>query len=382
MRDEYLVFGQPAFDEETVAEVVDVLRSRWVGTGPRVARFQREFAQSVGAENAVALNSCTAALQLSLTAAGLGPGDEVITTPLTFVATLNAIHHAGATPVLIDVDRTTQNIDPDRLASALTPRTRAVMPVHMAGRPCDLASIGAFAIEHGLVVVEDAAHAIGASYHGRPIGSISDLTCFSFYATKNITTAEGGMVTCAREDWAELIETYGLHGLTKGAWERYSSSSAQHYAAVVAGFKHNMTDLQAAIGLHQLPNLDAWRQRREDIWVAYDEAFADLPLELPAPAEPDTVHARHLYTVLVHPEDTGFDRDELRDRLHARRIGTGIHFLPAHLHPYWAERLGVDVGAFGNAELIGARTMSLPMSPHLSDEDVADVIDAVTAELR
>jgi dTDP-4-amino-4,6-dideoxygalactose transaminase len=378
----FLVFGAPRFADEEIAEVVATLRSGWIGSGPRVARFEEAFRAEIGAAHATALHSCTAALHLSLLALGLRPGDEVITTPMTFVATANAILHAGAVPVFVDCDRATGLIDPDRVAAAVTPRTRALLPVHLYGRPCAMDALLEIAREHDLHVVEDAAHALEAVYRGRRIGTIGDATCFSFYVTKNITTGEGGMVTTGSAALAGEVRTMALHGLTKDAWRRFSDAGYRHYEAITAGFKYNMMDLQAALGIHQLTHVDEWLRRREQIWARYDEAFADHAVVRPAPVEPDTVHARHLYTLLIDSAHTGLDRDTFMERLFDRRIGTGVHYHAVHLHRYYRERFGYAPDDFPNARYLSERTVSLPLSPHLTDEDVAHVIDSVRAVLE
>jgi dTDP-4-amino-4,6-dideoxygalactose transaminase len=381
MRDSYLVFGQPLIEEPEIAEVVDSLRRRWPGTGPKVKLFEKQIAAFTGAAHAVCLSSCTAGLELSLVVAGIKPGDEVITTTLTFPATANAILHAGARPVLVDVDRKTQNIDPALVAAAVTDRTRAIIPVHMAGRPCDMDALRGIAGEHGLTLIDDAAHALGASYRGRKVGMLADLTCFSFYATKNIVTGEGGAVTTTREDWAHDIETLAMHGLSAGAWERYATGGNPLYVAVRPGYKANMTDMQAALGIHQMPRIDDYQARRERLWAMYDERLADMPgIILPAPAEPDTVHARHLYTVMVESEAPGA-RDRVRAAMHDRRIGTGVHFVALHLHPYYADTLGLGPEAFPNADWISRHTLSLPLSPALDERDVEDVVAALRKSL-
>lgn len=374
-RADYLVFGQPLIDEEIVSDVCEAVRSRWIGTGPRTSDFENQIASYVGAQHAVALNSCTAGLHLSLVTSRIGDGDEVITTPYTFPASVNAIVHAGASPVFVDVDRRTQNIVPELIESAVGPNTSAILPVHMTGRPCDMDAIGEIASEHGLVVIEDAAHAIGAEYHGRPIGAISDLTSFSFYATKNITTAEGGMVTTDDAELADQLRVLSLHGLSRDAWNRYSSEGPGHYLVTEAGFKYNMTDVHAAIGLSQVPRIDEWRARREEIWNRYDDAFSDLPVDVPTDPELNTVHARHLYTLMLDIEAIGQSRDWFRAQLHDRKIGTGVHFISVHLHPYYSERFRGE--HFPEAEWLSQRTVSLPLSPALSHEDVDDVIAAV-----
>lgn len=377
MRDDFLVFGSPPIEEPEIAEVVATLRSGWIGTGPRVARFEEMFKRYIGCEHAVAVNSCTAALHLSMVVSGVKQGDEVITSPMTFCATANAVVHTGARPVFADVERDTGNLDPDRVEAAITPRTRAILPVHYAGRPCRMDRLEALARRHGLLLIEDAAHAIESAYHGRKIGTIGDLTCFSFYVTKNLVTAEGGMVTTADPELAARIKMYALHGMSRDAWKRFSDEGYKHYQVLVPGFKCNMTDLQAALGIHQLGRIQANSLRREAVWARYDAAFASLPVERPAPVEAHTVHARHLYTILVDPERTAKSRDRVLDELVRLNIGTGVHYTALHLHPYYRETLGHRPGDFPNAERIGDRTLSLPLSSKLTDRDVEDVIAAV-----
>jgi len=375
----FIVFGAPLVEEADIAEVVDSLRSGWLETGPKVARFEKLFCEYIGAEHAIAVNSCTAALHLCLIAAGIGPGSEVITTAMTFVATANAIVHAGAVPVLTDCDRRTGTIDPERVEAAVTPRTRAIIPVHLYGRPCAMDAIMEIARRNDLVVIEDAAHAIEASYRGRKMGTVGHMTAFSFYVTKNMTTGEGGMVTTASSAFAELIRRYALHGLSHDAWARFTDGGYRHYTAAVAGFKYNMTDLQAALGIHQLRRIERSLKRRNEIWQRYDEAFGGLPVELPAPSDPETIHARHLYTLHIDP--ARLNRDIFIDRLHRLNIGSGVHFIGVHLHPYYVQRFGYRREDFPNATWISERTVSLPLSAGLRDEDVEDVIRAVTQTL-
>ncbi len=377
MSGDYIVFGSPFIEEDEIEAVTATLRSGWIGTGPRVQEFQERFREYVGARNAIAVSSCTSALHLALLAAGVGPGDEVITTALTFAATANVIVHTGAVPVLVDVVRETMNIDPQRVEEAVTSRTKCVIPVHFAGRPCDMDAIGEVARRHGLVVVEDAAHAVETVWRGRKVGSISPLTCFSFYVTKNLTTAEGGMVTTGDDRLARDLKVWALHGLSADAWKRFSDAGYRHYEVVHPGFKYNMTDIQAALGLCQLAKVPLWHRRREEVWRRYDEAFAGLPCVRPAPPEPGTVHARHLYTLLVDPDEAGMGRDELMAALHERGIGTGVHYRALHMHRYYRERFGYRPEDFPNAAWIGERTLSLPLSAKLTDAQVERVAGAV-----
>jgi len=377
MRKQFLIFGSPKIEQEEIDEVVDSLKSGWISTGPKVAKFEKGFREYIGARHALALNSCTAGLHLSMIVAGLKPGDEVITTPMTFGATANSILHCGASPVFIDIDRSSMNIDADRIEEKITPKTRAILPVHFAGRPCNMKKIKEIAHKHRLIVIEDAAHALEAVYHGEKIGTLSDLTVFSFYVTKNLVTGEGGMITTDNDTYAEKIQTYALHGMSKGAWKRYSDEGFKHYQIVYPGFKYNMMDIQAALGIHQLQRIEHYLTRREEIWQRYDEAFKNLPLEIPPPPEENTRHARHLYTILLRLEELNADRDTIQQALHEENIGTGIHFIALHLHPYYQETFGYKSGDFPNAEYVSERTISLPLSARLTDEDVNDVIEAV-----
>ena len=353
--------------------MLEALHSGWLTSGPRVEQFERDFANQVGARHAVAVSSCTAALHLSLLAGGLGPGTEVITTPLTFCATVNAIIHAGATPVLADIDVGTMNLDSAAVEGAMTPRTGAVLPVHFAGRPADLLALGALTRIHGVRLIEDVAHALGASANGINVGTFGDFTCFSFYSTKNLTTGEGGMVTTASDEWATTIRVASRHGISQSAWSRQRQDRVPDYEVVCPGFKYNMTDLQAAIGVQQLARSEELFARRRTLWHRYDEALADLPVTRPAPVPAGTEHARHLYTILVDPPTCGWSRDDLREHLAQHGIQTSVHFRALHLHAYYAERFGLRRGMFPNAEFISDRTLSLPLSSTLTDADVERV---------
>ncbi len=377
MRDSFLIFGNPQIEEDEIQEVVDSLRSGWISTGPKVAQFEELFKNYIKAKYALALNSCTAGLHLSMIVAGLKPGDEVITTPMTFAATANAILHTGARPIFVDIALPSMTIDPQLIEEKLSPKTKALLPVHLCGRPCAMDRIMEIARKNNLLVIEDAAHAIEASYHGKKIGTIGDMTVFSFYVTKNLVTGEGGMVTTDNDEYAEKIQTYGLHGMSKGAWRRYSDEGFKHYQIIYPGFKYNMMDIQAALGIHQLKRLEAGLKRREEIWKRYDVAFKGLPVQIPAPPEKDTRHARHLYTILLKLEDLRTDRDTIQQALYEENIGTGIHYISLHLHKYYRERYKFKKDDFPNALYVSERTISLPLSTKLTDDDVQDVIDAV-----
>ncbi len=375
-KDRFIVFGKPMIEEPEIAEVVDCMRKGWIGTGPKVKRFEDDFAAFKGSRHAVALNSCTAALHLSMFAAGISAGDEVITTPMTFCATVNAIIHCGATPVLADCRRETMNIDPGEIEAKITPRTKAVLPVHFAGRCCDMEPIMKIAAEHNLLVIEDCAHAIESEYRGRPAGTFGDIGCFSFYVTKNVITGEGGMVITEDDDMAARIKVLGLHGMSKDAWNRFSDEGYKHYQVVHAGFKYNMTDMQASIGIHQLKRVNEYWEKRKAIWLRYNEVFRDLPCITPRDPEPETRHAYHLYTPLIDIDRTRKERDWVLSALTAENIGVGVHYLPVHLHPYYEKTFGWKKGDFPNAEWIGERTISLPLSARLDENDTEDVISA------
>jgi dTDP-4-amino-4,6-dideoxygalactose transaminase len=377
MRDSFLIFGSPMIGEEEIAEVVDSLRSGWVGTGPKVQRFEGMLAEYVGTSHCRCVSSCTAALILSMQVLGIGPGDEVIVPTMTFVASANAVEHAGATPVLVDCVPGTGLIDFDAAEAAITPRTRAILPVHLAGRPLDMDRLNDIRDRHGLLVIEDAAHAIGAEWHGTRVGAFGNVTAFSFYVTKNISTIEGGALLTESSDVAAEVERLALHGLSLGAWQRFSDTGFRHYEVVRPGYKYNMTDVQAAVGLHQLPRLDEWIDRRGELWERYDRLLASLPLQTPPSPDPDTRHSRHLYQVLLD-SDAPLGRDELLDRLTKRKIGTGVHYRGVHLHPYYRDRYGFEPGAFPVASEISERTVSLPLSPKVTEADQDDVVIALT----
>lgn len=376
-KDKFLVFGSPVIEDAEIQEVVNSMKGGWLGTGPKVAAFENGFKDYKDANHAIAVNSCTAALHLSLLVSGVRRGDEVITTPMTFCATVNAIVHAGATPVLADVDPVTMNIDPEKIIQKITPETKAIVAVHFAGRPCNMDALCDIAQRYNLKLIEDCAHAIETEYHGRKAGTFGDFGCFSFYVTKNIVTGEGGMILARTDEDAARLKILGLHGMSKDAWKRFSDEGYKHYKVVECGFKYNMMDLQAAIGIHQLQRVDAYWLRRQEIWARYNEAFSDLPIGLPADPEPDTRHAYHLYTVLVDEDKTGISRDAFLDYMTANNIGVGVHYLSLAEHPYYQETFGWQPQDYENAMQIGRQTVSLPLSAKLTDEDVEDVIAIV-----
>jgi dTDP-4-amino-4,6-dideoxygalactose transaminase len=377
MREKFLPFALPTIDEAEVNEVADTLRSGWITTGPRTQEFARRFAGRCGAKYAVPVNSCTAALHLSLLASGIGLGDEVITSPLTFCSTANVIVHTGATPVLADIDAATMNIDPAAVERAVTAKTKAVIPVHYAGQPAEMDEILSIARQRGLTVIEDAAHAPFAEYKGKVLGTIGDATCFSFYATKNLTTAEGGMLTTDDEALYKKASALSLHGLSHDAWDRYTEKGSWYYEVVYPGFKYNMFDMQAALGLIQLDRFDAMQACHDEIAAAYHAAFAGHPA-LNVPIARDHVrHVWHLYPLRLRLDALTIDRAAFIDELKARNIGTSVHFIPVHLHPYYRDRFGFKRGDYPVAEAAYDAEISLPIYPRMTDADVQDVVEAV-----
>jgi dTDP-4-amino-4,6-dideoxygalactose transaminase len=375
-REDFLVFGQPVLEDAEIVEVVDSLQRGWIGTGPKVQRFERMLEEYVGVPHVRCVSSCTAALMLGLLALDAGEGDEVIAPTMTFAASVNAILHVGASPVLVDCEPVTGQMNLDAVEAAVGPKTKAIIAVHLSGRPLDVDRLNSIRDRHGVAIVEDAAHALGAEWRGQKIGCYGNLTAFSFYATKNVTTAEGGALATVDAAVAERIERLSLHGLSAGAWQRYSDAGFKHYEVVELGYKFNLTDLHAALGIHQLPRLDGWIQDRARVWQRYDDAFASLPVTTPLPAEAGTTHARHLYQLLIE-DGSARSRDDLLDFLAANGIGVGVHYRAVHLHEYYRNRFGYEPEQFPVARGISDRTLSLPLSPTLSERDQDDVIEAV-----
>jgi len=382
MNESFIRFHRPSIGEEEITEVVEVLRSGWLTTGPRAARFESEFREYTRAPHAIAVNSATAGLHLALAALGIGPSDEVITTPMTFCATVQAILHVGATPVLADIGPD-GNIDPEQIEKRITSRTRAIIPVHMAGLPCEMRTIWALARERGIQVIEDAAHAAGAFYEGRPIGAgptgsgtASDAVAFSFYATKNLTTGEGGMVTTHRAPLAETIRMLALHGVSHDAWDRYTDRGDWHYDVLAHGFKYNLSDIQAAIGIHQLRKLDKLIERRALYASMYNEAFAGMEeLEIP-PDNPRCRHAWHLYILRLNLQRLKIDRGEFIRELRQRGVGTSVHFIPIPLLRFFA-RLPLAQYPCPRARELYSRIISLPLYPAMTEEQVQHVARSV-----
>jgi dTDP-4-amino-4,6-dideoxygalactose transaminase len=380
-RHEFLAFSPPMIGEEEIQEVVDTLRSSWITTGPKTKRFEAAFAAYLGAPGALALSSCTAGMHTALAALGLGPRAEVITTPLTFAASVNVIEHVGARPVLVDVEPDTLNIDPVAVARAVTPRTRAILPVHYAGHPVELDAIWDVARRARLAVVEDAAHAVTARYKGRLVGSGDNPVAFSFYATKNLTTGEGGMLT-GDPDLLDRARVLSLHGMSRDAWQRYDRGGSWRYDILTPGFKYNMTDIQASLGLWQLKKLARFQERRREVVRLFAEAFrGEDALELPV-ERAEVEHAWHLYVLRLRPGVLRIGRDQVITELTRRNIGTSVHFIPIHLHPYYRDKYGFTPTAFPVALENYERMLSLPLHAGLADHEVADVIDAVLDVVR
>jgi dTDP-4-amino-4,6-dideoxygalactose transaminase len=372
-----LPFNIPDITQAEIDEVADTLRSGWLTTGPKTKEFERRFAEYVGARYAVAVNSCTAALHIALAAAGIGPGDEVIVPTMTFCATANVVIHLGATPVIVDVAADTLNMSPRSLEAAITPRTKAVIPVHLYGHPADLDRIGAIARAYHLLVVEDAAHAVAAEWCGRRIGSISAATAFSFYAIKNLTTGEGGMITTDDAEYAEKMRIFSLHGITHDAWKRYSAEGSWYYEVAFPGFKCNLSDIQSSLGLHQLARLEEMIRRRTELAARYAEGLSSLPeIERPS-VRPGVRHAWHLYPIRLRLEMLKIDRAKFIERLKAEGIGTSVHFIPLHRQPYYRDRFGLTPADYPVADTAYQRLISLPLFVRMSESDLDDVVEAV-----
>lgn len=373
---EHIPYALPLIEDEEIKEVLDTLHSNWLSKGPKTVEFEKQFSDYVNSNFAIGLNSCTAGLHISQLAAGIGPGDEVITTPYTFVASANTIIHAGAKPVFVDIDPVTMNIDPSKIEEKITERTKAIIPVHFAGYPCDMDPILEIAKKHNLVVIEDAAHAVYTQYKGRMVGSISDFTCFSFYATKNLVTGEGGMVTTNSEEMADKLRVMSLHGMSKNAWNRYSGKGSWFYEVEYPGFKYNMTDMQAALGLVQMKKLQSMQEKRESIAKIYNEAFSKIEGLITPYDNAENVHAWHLYVIRLKEHNFTIDRAEFIEKLKEKGIGTSVHFIPVPMHPYYKEQ-GYRIEDYPNALEAYNGAISIPLYPKMTHEQVMRVVEAV-----
>lgn len=378
VRKTFLVFGKPKITSKEINEVVKTLKSGWIGTGPKTHLFENLLKKYTRSKYAIALNSCTAGLHLALDILGVHDQDQVISSPLTFPSTINVIIHHQAKPVFADVELETGNVSPEEISKKITKKTKVIIPVHLYGLPCKMDIFSSLARKYQLHVIEDAAHCLEGIYKGKKIGTISDFTAFSFYVTKNLTTAEGGMLTTNNKKWAEEARIRSLHGISKDAWKRYSSSGFTPYETLYPGYKYNMTDLVASLGIHQVDVINNNLTTRNKYWKMYNKAFSGLP-QISIPQEPpkQITHARHLYTILLKLEKLKINRNRFIQALKAENIGTGIHFTPVHLHQYYRERFGYKKGDFPNAEYIGERTISLPLSPALNTAEINDVICGV-----
>ena len=378
MRSTFLPFSTPTIEDAEINEVVDSLKSGWITTGPKVKRFEEAFKNYVGAPYAVPLTSATAGLHLTLLALKIAKGDEIITTPMTFASTVSMIILCGGTPVLVDIELGTLNIDVAKIRERITPRTKAIIPVHFAGQSCDMAPLFALAKEHNLTVIEDAAHAVGTEYKGKRIGSLDSISIFSFHPNKNITTGEGGMVCTSDEDLAEEISLMKFHGMSREAWKRHAASGSPNYDILLPGYKYNMMDIQAAIGIHQLPKLDGFIEIRREIAEFYNREFSDVAeLALPAYAPYQQRHAWHLYTPLVRIEKLSIDRDRFMEELKKHNIGSGLHYKAIHHHAWYRENMPVPNSDLPNASYASERILSLPLFPKMTIDDARDVVEAV-----
>ena len=380
MSDNNLPLSRPTLGEEEIREIIDVIQSGWITSGPRAKRFEEEFSRYVGARHAVAVNSCTAALHVALLAHGIGPGDEVVTSSMTWSATANMIEVTGAKPVFADVDRDTLQVTSETVAAAVTERTRAILPVHFAGQACDLDGLAANATPRGLTIIQDAAHAVGTEFCGRRIGSDGISACFSFHPIKNITTGEGGMITTDSDELAEKLRLLRFHGVNRDAWSRYSKVDSPRYETVTPGWKYNLSDLQAALGIHQLAKLDGFIQRRTHLAELYHAQIAGIDGVKPLGRAVGTSrHAWHLFVVTIEPDRFGCDRDRFMQSMAQHGVGTGLHFTAVHLHDYYRSRYGYASGALPNTEWASDRVVSLPLFPGMSDSDVSRVCEAIRA---
>jgi len=379
MKNKFIIFGRPQITKNDIKEVVKVLKSGWIGTGPKTEEFEKKFAEYQNMKFAVATNSCTAALHLALDAIGIKKGDEVITTPITFAATANVITHLGAKPVFVDIDRKTLNIDADKIEKAITSRTKAILPVHMAGYPCDMDKINSLAKKHGLYVIGDCAHAIEAEYKGRKVGELADISCYSFYPTKNMTSGEGGMAVTNNKKWREMMKIKRLHGISKDAWKRYGKAGSNFYEVLYNGYKYNMTDIAAALGLSQFERLEKNWTKRNMLWQKYLELLKNVKNArvISLPDTKITRHAMHLFIILIDIDKIKISREKIIEKLKEKGIGTGIHFLSLHLQKYYKNAYNCKIGDYPEAEYVSSRVLSLPLDANLSADDIKYIVKSL-----
>jgi len=378
----YITFGSPSIGNEEIRAVTKCMRSGWIGTGPLVKKFEKNFGIYSKSDYAIAVGSCTAALHLSLNAISLKKGDEVIVPAMTFCSTVNSIIHSGYKPVLADVDINTMNIKPEEIEKKITKKTKALVVVHFAGRPCNMDKILSIVKKYNLILIEDCAHAIEASYGGKKCGTFGLYGCFSFYVTKNLVTAEGGMILSNSKKNIDPIKQRALHGMSKDAWKRFSDKGYKHYDIIDAGFKYNMTDIQAAMGLEQLKKIGKHLEKRNKIWKEYQEFFKSFDISTPAKIDKNTIHAKHLYTILIDKKKLGIDRDEFMLKLHNRGIGTGVHYRSIPSYTFYKKKFGWKEANYKNSSLIGSQTVSLPLSPNLKKTDMDKIFYSIEKTLK
>ena len=382
MTPELLPFHQASIGEEEVKEIIQTLNSGWLTTGQKTRLFEKTFADYIGCKHAIGLNSCTSGLHLSLVVSGVSSGDEVITSPITFPATTNVIVHQNAKPVFVDVEPETLNINCSEIESKINDSTKAILPVHFAGHPCDMDTIISLAQKHNLTVIEDAAHALESKYHGNKIGAIGNFTAFSFYATKNITTGEGGMLTTNDDHYADKLRILSLHGISKNAWKRYGKDGFQHWELLMPGYKYNMFDIQASLGIHQIKKVESFLSRRMQIVKKYNDAFEKTEEIQLLKVESNIKHAHHLYVIVIKTENLKVSRDEVLTEIQKRGIGVAVHFRSLHLQPFFKQHFNYKKGMFPQAEYLSDRVISLPLYPKMTDEDVSRVIETVLSVLH
>ena len=382
MKKDFILFGKPVISKYEIKEVVDSLKKGWLGTGPKVNKFEKKFSLFKKSQYSIAVNSCTAALHLSLLALNLNSDDEVITTALTFCSTVNTIIHSGAKPVLVDINPLTQNIDPKKIEEKINSKTKAIIVVHLAGRPCDMKEILKLTKKYKLFLIEDCAHAIESEYYGIGCGNFGDFGCFSFYSTKNLVTGEGGMIISNSKKKMSLLKILSLHGMTKDAWKRYRYKGFLHYDVINPGFKYNMMDMQAALGIHQLKKINENYKKRKQIWDFYNEQFKDLNIVIPHEVEKNTKHAYHLYTLQINKKISGISRDDFIIEMYKNNIGTGVHYKSIPEYTFYKKKYNWKLNDYPNAKKIGSETVSIPLGPALTLNNIEKISNVVKKIIR